>query len=83
MMNKMLRASLALALAVGLAAPALAQSNTKAQSDKKPGQTCEGLDKASKAFSDCVKAQAQTTKDLRQPNANANPNAAGGKPKKN
>ena len=83
MIEKLLRASFALALAVGLAAPVLAQSNTKAQSDKKPGQECESLDKASMAFSDCVKAHAQATKDARQPNANANPNAAGGKPPKN
>ena len=83
MRNKLLKATLALLVGVALAGPALAQSNTKAQSDKKPGQECESLDKASKAFSDCVKAHAQATKDARQPNANANPNAAGGKPPKN
>lgn len=57
----------ALALVLGLAlatTPAMAQG--KSQNDKKPGQTCQGEDKASKAFSDCVKAQAQTTKDARQ-----------------
>lgn len=36
---------------------------TKSQADKKPAKSCDGMDKASKAYSDCVKTQAQTTKD--------------------
>jgi len=39
---------------------------TKAQKEKKPAQGCEGMDKATKAYSDCVKGQAQTTQDTRK-----------------
>ncbi len=39
---------------------------SKSQSTKKPAQSCEGMDKASKAYADCVKAQAQTTKDTQK-----------------
>ena len=35
---------------------------SKSQADKKPAKSCDGMDKASKAYSDCVKTQAQTTK---------------------
>jgi disulfide bond formation protein DsbB len=40
---------------------------TKSQADKKPAKSCEGMDKASKAYSDCVKTQAQTTKTDKKP----------------
>ena len=62
-----LAAGAMLAVMIGDPSLSLAQTGNKgaanAQSDKKPGQTCEGLDKKTKAFSDCVKAQAQTTKE--------------------
>lgn len=57
---------LSLATAPAMAAGAnekKAAATTKSQSAKKPAATCEGMDKASKAYSDCVKTQAQTTKD--------------------
>ena len=38
-------------------------ATSKSQSAKKPAATCDGMDKASKAYSDCVKTQAQTTKE--------------------
>lgn len=71
MLNKTLTACAALAMAFTLAAaPALAQG--KSQADKKPAQSCEGMDKATKAYSDCVKAQAMTTKDTRQADPKTN-----------
>ncbi len=53
------------------AAPAMAQTQptkpataaANSQSAKKPAATCDGMDKKSKAYSDCVKTQAQTTKE--------------------
>jgi len=54
MTNKTITTCLALAIAALVAAPALAQS-----SGKNPADACKGMDKASKAYSDCVKAQAQ------------------------
>ena len=72
------RFSLALLLALGVAAtagvidaaPAAAQSNSKGaantQRDKKPGQSCQGIDQKSQAYADCVKAEAQTTKTDKQ-----------------
>ncbi len=62
MKHMMLKACLALSLAAFLANPALAQS-------KNPTDACKGMDKASKAYSDCVKAQAQANKPA---NTNAN-----------
>ena len=40
-----------------------AKPAANAQADKKPAASCDGMDKKSKAYSDCVKTQAQTTKD--------------------
>lgn len=54
------------------ASPAFAQADkkaekaTKTQSSKKPAAGCEGMDKKSKAYSDCVKAAAQTTQDTQK-----------------
>jgi hypothetical protein len=57
MTNKTITTRLALAFAAFVVAPALAQS-----SGKNPADACKGMDKASKAYSDCVKAQAQANK---------------------
>ena len=65
MANKTIKMCLTLAIAALLAGPALAQSTGKSAAD-----ACKGMDKASKAYSDCVKAQAQANKP-----ANANTNA--------
>jgi hypothetical protein len=64
MANKMIKTCLTLAIAALLAGPALAQSTGKNAAD-----ACKGMDKASKAYSDCVKAQAQANKPA---NTNAN-----------
>lgn len=62
----------ALAVAGGDASSALAQSTNanksaaNSQRDKKPAETCKDMDKKSKAYSDCVKTQAQTTKTDKQ-----------------
>ena len=64
MANKTIKMCLTLAIAALLAGPALAQSTGKSAAD-----ACKGMDKASKAYSDCVKAQAQANKPA---NANAN-----------
>jgi hypothetical protein len=55
MTNKTINTCLALSIAALIAAPALVQS-----AGKNPADACKGMDKASKAYSDCVKAQAQT-----------------------
>jgi uncharacterized protein HemX len=70
----LLAAAMTLALAGGGVAPAFAQgqgqgqakSAANTQRDKKPAQSCEGMDKKTKAYSDCVKKQAQTTKTDKQ-----------------
>jgi len=48
--------------AQGAAKSATAPANKSTASTKKPGQSCDKLDKATKAYSDCVKAQAQSEK---------------------
>lgn len=48
-------------------AKAATPAATKSQADKKPAKSCDGMDKASKAYSDCVKTQAQTTKTDKKP----------------
>ena len=75
MANKTIKMCLTLAIAALLAGPALAQSTGKNAAD-----ACKGIDKASKAYSDCVKAQAQTTKDAKPATTTQK---AGGKPAKN
>jgi hypothetical protein len=65
-------AATALAIAAGGIVPAMAQgqgtakSAANSQRDKKPAETCKDMDKKSKAYSDCVKTQARTTKDSKQ-----------------
>ena len=65
--------AVALAVAGGGIAPAMAQGQGQAKSaantqrDKKPGQSCDGMDKKTKAYSDCVKAQAQSDKKPKKP----------------
>ena len=60
--------ALGLAVPVGVTsvAPSLAAGKSatpeKTQRGKKPAQACEQLDHNSKAYNDCVKAQAQQTK---------------------
>lgn len=44
-----------------------AKSAANTQRAKKPGQSCDKLDKATKAYSDCVKAQAQSEKKPKPP----------------
>ena len=65
MKYRMWKACLALSLVVMLVGPALAQSKNSADA-------CKGMDKAGKAYGDCVKAQAQKQQ---QQNSNANANA--------
>ncbi len=67
MKNMMLNACVVLSLAAFLAGPALAQS-----SGKTPANACTGMDKASTAYANCVKAAAQAQQ---QQNSNANANA--------
>lgn len=81
-------AATALAIAAAGIAPAMAQgqgstkSAANTQRDKKPAQTCEGMDKKSKAYSDCVKTQAQTTKTDKQADKQASQGAEKSKAKK-
>lgn len=58
MANKMIKTCLTLAIAALLAGPVLAQQS----GGKNAADACKGMDKASKAYSDCVKAQAQANK---------------------
>jgi len=85
-----LRAGLIAVLAFAVAAPvalfdpasAAAQSSksqgaAQTQQGKKPATSCDGMDKKTKAYSDCVTTQAQTTKDVKKGGA-----ASPGKAKK-
>jgi hypothetical protein len=87
-MALLLATAMTLALTGG-AGPALAQGQGQAkgagdtQRDKKPAQACAGMDKKTKAYADCVKAQAQSTKAGQQADKmpQAPPAAVAGKPK--
>lgn len=87
--SRLMTTSAALALVVAIAAaPALAQGQGSAKSaantqrDKKPAATCDGMDKKAKAYSDCVKTQAQTTKTDKQATKGADKSAGKSKAKK-
>lgn len=75
MSSKLTRTLFAAAVAAGLALSTTAvptslalaagpggKSQTKGESTKKPGETCENLDKDSKAYKDCVAARAKSGK---------------------